>query len=193
MTVTISGHNAITTWGDPRLRQANVPGPAANGVWLRTHHAALPLFLNVAKRLSVRVQPLNRGNCWSYSFRPAAMGGGAVSDHAGWAIDLWSGDVSGDGGRGIGAHTWPSRMPEDLARVMGRELDRYRTADGRFVFGWGASRLAPGVVREGPCYRTSAGHDPMHVYIAPGITVADLRAVRRAMRIDRAGNAHPEV
>jgi hypothetical protein len=92
--------------------------------------------------------------------------GQAVSDHAGYAIDCWA--------SGIGAHTWPSKMPARVAKQVGRILEEYRTDDGRFVFLWGAASIAPGVDYKGPTHRTQKGNDPMHFAVARGITVKDL-------------------
>jgi hypothetical protein len=98
-----------------------------------------------------------------------------VSDHAGYAIDCWSSS--------IGAHTWPSKMPAKVAKEIGRILEEYRTADGRYVFLWGASILAPGVDYKGPTHRTQKGNDPMHFAIARGVETRDLMRVRKAMGI----------
>lgn len=183
---TLSGHTARLP-GSPYLRRKPVISPNANGFWITADRAALPLLLDLARKLSNKVQPLNVKNCWSYNYRPPAMGSG-VSDHAGWAIDLWSGTVPGPGGNGIGAHTWPSRMPVDKARVIARVLEKYRTADGRHVFGWGIAKPAPGgLFYSGPTYNKTTSNDPMHFFIAPGITRKDLREARKRMGIRRDG------
>jgi len=171
MSKTVSGHDAIKTWGSPLLAARRIPGLKIS---LRTRRSALPLFLHLAARLN-EVRPLSPRDTWSYNYRPIRMGQSAVSDHAGYAIDCWSSS--------IGAHTWPSKMPAKVAKQIGRILEDYRTADGRYVFLWGASSLAPGVDYKGPTHRTQKGNDPMHFAIARGIDNRDLMRVRKAMRL----------
>jgi hypothetical protein len=168
---TVSGHDAIKLWGDPRLAARRIPGTTIS---LRTRRSCLPLFLNLAARLNREARKLDPKDVWSFNFRPIRTGS-AVSDHAGYAIDCWASSV--------GAMTWPSRMPADLARTVGRILEDYKTPDGRYVFLWGASSLAPGVDYKGPTHRTQRGNDPMHFAIAPGISNADLMRTRKAMRL----------
>lgn len=172
MNKTVSGHNAIKSWGSPLLRAARIPGTKIS---IRTRRSCLPLFLHLAARLDQCVRQLSNRDTWSFNYRPIRMGQRAVSDHAGYAIDCWSSN--------IGAHTWPSRMPARLATRISRILEDYRTPDGRFVFLWGASSQAPGVNYAGPTHRTQKGNDPMHFAIAPGITTRDLMQTRRAMRL----------
>lgn len=166
MTLTISGHPAATSYEDRHLRTGVVPG--TNGIKLTTWAAALPLFLHCAKRLNRKVKPLSARNTWSIGIRQARMASGE-SDHAGWAIDLWSDD--------IGAHTWPPRMSAAQAKVVLRIVSSYRTKDGRRIFGWGAHASLGGD------YQHTASNDPMHIYVRPGITVADLRECRKRMGI----------
>ena len=174
MPKTISGHEAVTSSGSPLLRRATVPG---RPIWILTRRAYTPLFLRLMVLLD-QVEPLKMRNTWSFNYRPPRMGSG-VSDHAGYAIDCWS--------DGIGAHTWPSRMPRDKALEISRLLETFRTKDGRYVFGWGACSQAPGVVYKGRTYSKTASNDPMHCYIAPGSTVRDALQVRRAMKIKKDG------
>jgi hypothetical protein len=178
MTTTVSGHPAIKSWSSPMLAARPIPGTRIN---IRTRKSCLPLFLHLAARLNKEVRRLNPRDTWSYNFRPIRMGQSAVSDHAGYGVDLWSSTT--------GAHVWPSRMPAADARKISRILEDYKTPDGRYVFGWGASRLAPGVVFKGFTHRTQAGNDPMHFIIARGITTADLMATRRAMKIKLNGTS----
>lgn len=172
MSQTISGHTAITTSASPLLAARKVPG---RPITLRCRRAYLPLFLRLAVLLD-QVEPLKVNNTWSYNYRAPRMGSStSISDHAGYAIDCWS--------NGIGTHTWPSRMPGDFARKISAILETFKTADGRHVFGWGATNSGVGVVYTGPLYTKHASNDPMHFYIAPGITVKDALAVRKAKRI----------
>ncbi len=168
---TLSGHDAITSPTDRRLAVAKVPG---RPVSLRVARPYLPLFLRLAVLLDQVIQ-LRTMDTWSYAYRAPRMGSG-VSDHAGYAIDCWSARE--------GAATWPTRMSREQAERIAAVLSQFRTADGRYVFGWGASRTAPGVAAyKGPTYSRAATNDPMHFFIAPGITPADALAVRRAMGI----------
>jgi len=172
MSKTVSGHDAIKSWSSPLLAARPIPGTKIS---LRTRRSCLPLFLHLAARLNKEVRPLSSRDTWSYNNRPIRMGGGVTSDHAGYAIDLWSST--------IGAHVWPSRMPEESARKISRILENYKTKDGRYVFLWGAASIAPGVTYKGPTHRTQKGNDPMHFAIAKGITNKDLMQVRKSMGI----------
>jgi hypothetical protein len=79
-------------------------------------------------------------------------------------------------------------MPADKARTIARILSKYRTKDGRYVFGWGIAKSAPGgTFYPGPTYNKTTSNDPMHFFIAPGISRRDLREVRERMGIRRDG------
>lgn len=171
MSKTVGGHNAIKSWSSSLLAARKIPGTRLS---LRTRRACLPLFLHLASQLDSQVKELSSKDTWSYNYRPI-RGGKAVSDHAGYAIDCWS--------SGIGAHTWPSKMPAKKAGQIGKILEEYKTRNGRYVFLWGASDQAPGVKYEGPTYHSTKYNDPMHFAIAPGITTKDLMQVRRSMRL----------
>lgn len=173
MAKTISGHNAIKYSLDPRLRKAWVPG---RPIWIRVARPYAPLFLRLMVLLD-QVETLQMRNTWSYNYRPPRMGEG-VSDHAGYAIDCWS--------DGIGTHTWPSKMPKDKAAQISEILKKFTTKDGRLVFGWGVCAKSPGV--DYPItYRLTKSNDPMHFYIAPGITSKDAAEVIREMGIKSDG------
>jgi hypothetical protein len=171
MAKTISGHTAIKYSLDPRIRKAWVPG---RPIWIRVARPYTPLFLRLMVLLD-QVEQLEMRNTWSFNYRAPRMGGSSeVSDHAGYAIDCWS--------DGIGAHTWPSKMPKDKAAKISEILKTFRTSDGRYIFGWGASKKSAGV--DYPItYRLTKSNDPMHFYIAPGITAKDSAAVIREMGI----------
>lgn len=174
MPSTLSGHAAITSSSSPLLRTAYVPG---RPIWIKTHRAYTPLFLRLMVLLD-QVEPLKQRNTWSYNYRQGRMATG-ISDHAGYAIDCWS--------DGIGAHTWPSRMPRDAALQISRILDNFRTHDGRYIFLWGICRESPGVVYGGPTYTKHESNDPMHFAIAPGVTAFDAVRARLKMRIRNDG------
>lgn len=175
MTKTISGHDAIRTSLSPYLRKCTVPG---RPIWIKVHKDYAPLFLRLMVLLD-QVEKLQQRNTWSYNYRAPRMGTAAqVSDHAGYAIDCWS--------DGIGTHTWPSRMPAADAKKISAILKGFKTKDGRLVFGWGACADAPGVAYP-ITYSKHASNDPMHFYIAPGITTADAAAVIKALGIRKDG------
>ena len=175
MTRTLSGHSAIVYSLSPFLKKGWIPGRL---VWVKTHRVYLPLFLRMAVLLDIKVKPHKQRNTWSYYYRQARMSSG-TSDHAGYACDFWSDD--------IGAHTWPSRMSAIEAANMSAVLEKFKTASGKHIFGWGACNLAPGVVYTGPTYDHPESHDPMHVFIAPGVTWADAREVIKRMGIQPDG------
>lgn len=174
MPSTISGHDALP-YGSLRLRRA--PVPTVKGITLTTARSALPLFLNLAKRCHHQVRPLSTKDTWSHAYRPPRAGSG-YSDHAGWAIDLWASTIGADTGTG------PTNMTRSQAEAMSRILTRYVTPDGRLVFGWGTRASNPGVNYPHTYQRLS---DPMHVFVRPGITAADLIATRKALGIGRDG------
>lgn len=174
MAATVSGHSAIKYSRSPYLKRAFVPG---RPVWLATRKAYLPLFLRLAVLLD-QVQPLKLSNTWSFNYRPPRMGSG-VSDHAGYAIDCWS--------DGIGAHTWPSKMPKAKAIAVSAILEKFKTVDGRHIFGWGACNDAPGVVYTGPTYNRHESNDPMHFFIAPGISTTDAAQVIKTLGVKSDG------
>lgn len=173
MAKTVSGHTALRNY-DPRLSRKFVPG---RPVWIRAHRSYLPLFLRLAVLLD-QVEQLKLSSTWSYNYRPPRMGQG-VSDHAGYAMDCWS--------DGIGAQRWPSRMPADKAAAISAILEKFKTADGRHVFGWGACNKAPGVIYTGPTYRLTKSNDPMHFFIAPNVSTADAAQVMRSLGIQKDG------
>lgn len=175
MPKTISGHNAIRSGLSPYLRKCTVPG---RPIWIKVHKGYAPLFLRLMVLLD-QVEPLTMRNTWSYNYRAPRMGSSSsVSDHAGFGVDCWS--------DGIGAHTWPSRMPAAEAKKISAILKGFKTADGRLVFGWGICKESPGV--DYPIvYSKHASNDPMHFYIAPGITTSDAAAVIKALGIRKDG------
>lgn len=173
MAKTVSGHSALKGY-DPRLARRFVPG---RPVWIKAHRSYLPLFLRLAVLLD-QVEPLKLSNTWSYNYRPPRLGTG-VSDHAGYAMDCWS--------NGIGAQTWPTKMPADKAAKISLILEGFKTPDGRHVFGWGTYYKAPGVTYSGDMYKKTRSNDPMHFFIAPGVSTSDAAKVMKALGIQKDG------
>lgn len=171
MAKTVSGHTALRSI-DPRLAKRYVPG---RPIWFRTHRAYLPLFLRLGVLLD-QVEQLKARNTWSFNYRAPRMANAGVSDHAGYAIDCWS--------DGIGAHTWPSRMPADKAAKISEILKGFRTKDGRLIFGWGVSDQVKGVDYPLTYHRAN---DPMHFHIAAGVTPTDALLARRRLGIKADG------
>jgi hypothetical protein len=163
--LTVSGHPAAEDYDDPRLAAGTIPG---TDIKITTMAGCLPLFLHLMARLNLEVWPLSWRDTWSIGIRKARMGS-STSDHAGWATDSWA--------DGIGAHTWPPRMSMTQAARMHTVVHTYRTADGRRIFGWGAHSSLGGD------YTKTASNDPMHVFVRPGITEADLVACAKRMGI----------
>jgi hypothetical protein len=81
-------------------------------------------------------------------------------------------------------------MPAAQAAKISAILKTFKTADGRLVFGWGVCKDSPGV--DYPIvYNKHASNDPMHFFIAPGITTKDAAAVIKSMRIASDGTIKP--
>ena len=81
-------------------------------------------------------------------------------------------------------------LSTDTEGISEITADGIRTADGRLVFGWGICKDSPGV--DYPItYSKHASNDPMHFFIAPGITTKDAAAVIKAMRIATDGTIKP--
>ena len=175
MTLTLSGHVAITSPTSVLLGVAKVPG---RPITLRTGKTFLPLFLRLAV-LCDQVIQLHPNDTWSYAYRAPRMGDG-ISDHAGWAVDFWSSRE--------GAATWPSRMSSAEAEDIAHILEHFTTASGEHIFGWGAVK-AGGYT--GPHYTKTRYNDPMHFYRAPGVSNADGAAVIKRLRIRPNGTIAP--
>ena len=154
MARTISGHPALRSL-DPRLAKRYVPG---RPVWFKTHRAYLPLFLRLGVLLD-QIAPLSPADTWSYVYRQTRITSGKISDHAGYAIDVWS-SRQGTLGR---------RPTPALRATVEKILDQFKTSDGRLgVEGGGDYRNVP---------------DPMHFNIAPGITTRDALEAAKRLRL----------
>jgi hypothetical protein len=132
-----------------------VPG---RPIWFKTHRAYLPLFLRLGVLLD-QVEPLKVGDTWSYAYRAPRLSGQGVSDHAGYAIDVWTTRSGAQGRRPTAAFK---------AKVM-KVLDQFVTSDGRQVFGWG------GLYKNVP--------DAMHFFVNPGISPKDAAAVAKSLKV----------
>lgn len=171
---TVSGHPAVPVY-DPRLRERLLPG---RRIRLKAHYAALPLFLRLAVLLD-GVIPLREYDTSSYNYRKprSTPNGNQYSDHAGWAIDVWT--------TRQGRVGFPATITTRQAAMVSTRLKRFRTDDGRYVFGWGVSDKVPGVDYPHTYHQIN---DPMHFFVRPGITPRDLRAVRRKLGIEVDGS-----
>ena len=169
MARTISGHYAHPPHS-LKLRTRQVPG---RPITLRAHRAALPLFLRLAVLLDQVIQ-LRPDDTWSYCYRkPCSSPTGALfSDHAGWAIDVWT--------TRQGKVGFPGTLTKTQATKISRHLKKFHTPDGRYVFGWGVSDKIAGVTYPHTYHNIN---DPMHFFIRRGIKVADLHATRQAMNL----------
>jgi hypothetical protein len=166
---TLSGHDAIRAT-DPRLRTHFVPG---RPIKFKMHYAALPLFLRLGVLLD-GVIALRTYDTYSYAYRKPRTDefGAKYSDHAGWAIDVWT---SRQGRVGF-----PGTLTKRQAEMISQRLKQFITDDGRYVFGWGVSDKIPGVDYPDTYHRIN---DPMHFFINPGIRVKDLKLVRASLNI----------
>ena len=169
MSKTISGHEAIRPV-DLRLRTRLVPG---RPIKFRTHYLALPLFLRLGVLLDGVIE-LRTYDTWSYAYRKPRTDefGAQYSDHAGWAIDVWT---SRQGRVGF-----PGTMTKRQAAIISQRLKQFVTTDGRYVFGWGVSDKVPGVEYPDTYHRIN---DPMHFFINPEIQMKDLKQVRASLNI----------
>jgi len=154
MPQTVSGHPAIRFQGSPQLRRAYVPG---RPVWIRVHRAYAPLFLRLCVLLD-QVEQLKPTDTWSYAYRKARMAN-HTSDHAGYAVDVWS-SRQGQVGK---------RPSAELRDQVDRILDKFTTANGRRIFGWGGA------------YANTP--DAMHFYVNPTITPKDAKDVQDRLGI----------
>lgn len=154
MPTTLSGHDAIRFQGSPYLRKAYVPG---RPIWIRVHRAYAPLFLRLLVLLD-QIEQLRPTDTWSYNYRKARMANG-VSDHAGYAVDIWT---TRDGAAG-------KRPSKELAAQVEAILAKFTTPNGRQIFGWGG--------------RYTNTPDVMHFFINPTITPKDAAEVAQRLGI----------
>lgn len=162
MPQTLSGHRAVLFQGSPQLRRAYVPG---RPVWIRVHRAYAPLFLRLCVLLD-QVEQLKPTDTWSYAYRKARMAN-QTSDHAGYAIDVWT-TRSGAQGK---------RPSPELRDQVERILATFTTANGRRIFGWGGT------------YQNTP--DAMHFYVNPTITPKDAQEVQDRLGIRADGTVAP--
>jgi hypothetical protein len=161
-------------WSDPRLDKKPIPGVPNRTLMLRRE--VLPLFLALATDYHRMIAPVNEGalDDWAYSYRPARFSS-SWSDHAsGTAIDL---NASKEGWLGMNNYSWWAH-PIRRAKIAAL-LRRY----GKCLL-WGGSRDFGGAYTNGPSV------DWMHWAIKPGVTVADVQALCKRLRIDENGVRH---
>ncbi len=170
MAVTLSGHPYPPPQGIGTFR---VPGTTRS---ITVARAFAPLLLDLLRRWQVhpdlggRRLNLNPGPLDSLTARPARAGGGALSDHAGYAIDVRYDVLKAD-------------HAEHMTRAE-NEAVRALLAAYSGVIAWGgptasASRANPGR----SVGRYSRLIDEMHFYIAPDITVAKAQKVQKSLGI----------
>lgn len=171
MTKTISGHDAITSPSDTRLRRITVPGTS---LVLVVHRSYAPVFAAHANDWHHRVETLQLDPlaCWSYAYRPPNMGSG-VSDHSGYAVDLNS---LGAGKQGcFGGMLTMTRAQKEACRDLSREY-------GDVLF-WGGAKEWGGQYGNSGC----RAWDPMHWYVRPGCTPAVARSLMERLGINEDG------
>ncbi len=187
MGVTISGHQSPPS----RVISGRVPGTRCVrrplGRSITAVDWALPLFLDYCRRWQLHPAlgggrlTLNKGGPLdSFAARPARAGGGAVSDHDGYAIDIRYDILKADN---------REHMTHAENVAVGHLLADYNGA-----IAWGGPTAAASKANPGQ----SVGQynhliDEMHHYIAPGVNRTEALAVARKLgiRSDGTRNVNP--
>lgn len=153
------------------LAIGTVPG---TNVRLRMRADVLPLFLALAAEYHRSVAPLRKGECGAYNHREANAAD-AWSDHAsGTALDLNWGHEGRQGPSG------------GMATMTKAQIKACAALKKRFrVVIWGGDKA------RGGDYSQPRYWDPMHYALKPGTSVADVRAVIKALRIRPDGTIAP--
>lgn len=164
----INRWRVITGYGDPRLRTALVPGTTRK---ITMRRGVLPIFLAFAADYHKTIAPIDKGTFddWGYSYR-IARASSSWSDHSsGTALDL---NATKEGAQGPGNYDW----------WVGDKSAQMRKLDRRYeVLMWG------GATALGGDYHQPRYWDWMHHAIRPGVTRADVRAVKKRLGIKRDG------
>lgn len=149
-------------WDDPRLTRLPIPGTPC--VFYGRASVA-PLFVAFILDYARAIHPLReRSDVDAYDYRPARAGGGAWSDHsAGIAVDLLASGVGAQGSEH--RDFWASK--ENAIRLLLAKYDHLIYWGGSTEFGGRYSRLI----------------DPMHFYLRPGSTQADVDALVKRLGI----------
>lgn len=166
--LSINRWKVLSGYGDPRLRTAVVPGTTRK---ITMKRGVLPVFLAFAADYHRTIAPIDTGTFddWGFSYR-VARASSSWSDHAsGTALDL---NATREGAQGPSRYEW---WEGAKAEQMRRLLRRYD------VLMWG------GAVALGGSYRTPSLFDWMHHAIKPGVTSADVRALKKRLGIDKHG------
>jgi hypothetical protein len=149
------------------LATGTVPG---TNIRLRMRRDVLPLFLALAADWHRQVAPLRKGECGAYDYRQARASS-SWSDHSsGTAMDLNWAHEGKQGPRGGMATMTPAQIKAAAALRT-----KYR------VVIWGGDKA------RGGDYRQPRYWDPMHYALKPGTTVADVKAVIKALGIQPDG------
>lgn len=168
MAISLNGWTAIASPSDPRLKWQPIPGTSRK---VLVRRAAGPLFGAYCadwNRLMPKRLKLENPSCpvdgWEYR-DPRLATGNRLSNHAsGSAIDLAYHVLLADR---------QSHMTDTEKKIMEQLLDIYVLADGRRIFRWGGYWQAV---------------DEMHTEVAPGMTIKDVKAVIKRLKIDDNGN-----
>jgi hypothetical protein len=167
MPVGLNGQQVLPGWDDPRLVQVPVAGTRVRLTVRRGWYQRVAAY--VAWRWHNEVEPLVRGECWGYDYRPARAAGGAWSSHAtGYCIDLNSDHA--------GAQLWGSRK----LKATGDQLAAMRRIKQDTGLLWGGPRWAggdygPSDYAGGAWVDEPKAHfvDPMHWDLPSGIGDAE--------------------
>lgn len=168
MARTISGWTPIPNPYDSRLTVVRVPGTSWS---IRAERTVAPLFAAFASDFNRKVAKIDGPvlDDWSWSPMRTGRASSAISDHcAGRAIDINAIGTGSQakGNRNIGDGWWRRTKKHVRMRML---LRKYK------VFNWGALSSIGGVYN-----RLS---DPMHVFVKPGTSDAQIRAVIRKLGI----------
>ena len=168
MPISLNGWTAIPNSSDLRLKWQPIPGTSRK---VLVRKAAGPLFgafcADWNRLMPERLKLMKTStpvDGWEYR-DPRLATGNRLSNHAsGSAVDLAYNVLLAD---------QRDHMTDAEKKVMEKILDTYVLADGRRIFRWGG-------------YWTAI--DQMHTEVAPGMTIADVKAVIRRLKIDDNGN-----
>jgi hypothetical protein len=161
--VSLNGWVAIANSSDPRLKWQPIPGTSRKVLVRRVAGPLFGAFCADWNRLMPERLKLDKGPVDGWEYRDARTTA-RLSNHAsGSAVDLRYDVLLADG---------KSHMTAIEKQVLADILAIYVLADGRCVF------------RSGAYWNTV---DEMHMEIAPGMTVRDVKSVIKRLRIDADG------
>ena len=176
----LNGQPVLTGgWSDPRLVTVPISGTSVSLTIRKGWYQRVAAY--VARRWHLEVEPLAKGQCWGYDYRPARAGGGAWSSHStGYAIDLNSDSA--------GAQLWgDARLKASHAQM--RAMADIKNDTGLLWGGprWAGGDYGPSDFADGALINHAKARyvDPMHWDLPPGLPDAEawLKAMCQRLRI----------